>query len=287
MAYRKENVSLKKLDLSSLKGRKEFEILAVRGKIKGYEKDLTLFSCYLPPKLTRQESAEFFDVLTDAITQARSSSDGWISIGGDWNNRSLQPIQDLFPDILAVKTGPTRKNSTLDIFCNNFNNYVRKTEVCSPLEGELGQVSDHGIVLFEALLPRKAAFSWETHEYLKITEEGKNKFITDLNATDWSELKGLWPDEEKMTAVFQIHLDKLMNECFAWKRVRKKSNNKPWMTDSILERIDDRKKVFRKEGRSDLFNRLNKGIQKTIRIRKKKHEQDMLDKLEQTGRTNQ
>ena len=36
-----------------------------------------------------------------------------------------------------------------------------------------------------------------------------------------------------------------------------------------------------------MFNRLNKGIQKSIKIRKKKCEENMLAKLEATGRTNQ
>ena len=90
-----------------------------------------------------------------------------------------------------------------------------------------------------------------------------------------------------MTEEFHLRLDKIMRSCFAWKKIRKKSNNKPWMSDSILERIEDRKKVFRREGRSDLFNRLNKGIQKLIKIRKKKCEENMLSKLEETGKTNQ
>ena len=78
-----------------------------------------------------------------------------------------------------------------------------------------------------------------------------------------------------------------MGSCFAWKKIRKKSNNKPWMTDSILERIDDRQKVSRREGRLPLFNRLNKGIQKSIKIRKKKCEENMMSKLENTGKSNQ
>ena len=208
-------------------------------------------------------------------------------MGGDWNNRSLQPVLDLFPDLEILLTAPTRKDRTLDILCLNFNSYIKKLTVCSPIKGELGQVLDHKIVLFESLLPRPASFSWETHEYLQITKAGKEKFIEEMSNTDWNELNLAWPSIENMTELFHSHLKDLMNSCFAWKKKRKKSNNKPWISDSILDRIEDRKKIFRKEGMSPLFNRLNKGIQRSIKIRKKKCEENMLAKLEATGKTNQ
>ena len=45
VAYNTNNVSMKKLSLTSLNSNKQFEILAVRGKIKNCNKDLTVFSC--------------------------------------------------------------------------------------------------------------------------------------------------------------------------------------------------------------------------------------------------
>ena len=287
IAFDNRSIQLKKLDLKSLKAKKQFEILAVRGKIKGYSKELTVFSCYLPPRLLRRESNEFMELLSDAISEAKQSSDGWLMVGGDWNGRSLNSVLDLYPDLKILKTAPTRKDRTLDILCTNFDDYIKKQAVCSPLEGEIGQKSDHKIVLFEAKLPRPAAFTWETHEYLQITDEGKKRFTELLNKVDWSALKTAWPDQDKMVEIFHKTLEDLVDSCFAWKKVRRKSNNKPWMTDAILARIDDRKRVFQKQGRSELFNRLNKGIQKTIKVRKKKYEEQITKKLEETGKNNQ
>ena len=142
-----------------LSQKKQFEILEVRGKLKRYSKDLTVFSCYLPPKLSKKESCEFFDVLTDAITEAKTTSKGWLVVGGNWNGRSLKTILDLFPDVKTLGTPPTRKDRTLDIICTNFPDFINKKVVCSPLEGEVGQLSDHQIVLFESRLPRPASFS--------------------------------------------------------------------------------------------------------------------------------
>ena len=58
VAYNVNNLSLKKLNLASLKAKK-FEILACRGKIKKCNKELTIFSCSLTPKLNKSESMAF------------------------------------------------------------------------------------------------------------------------------------------------------------------------------------------------------------------------------------
>ena len=59
--------------------------MAARGKIKNYKKGITIFSCYLPPKLSRKESQEFMEVLADAVGETKSTSNDWVLIGGDWN----------------------------------------------------------------------------------------------------------------------------------------------------------------------------------------------------------
>ena len=38
VAFNSNLMNLKKLDLNAIKGKKKFEILAVRGKVKGYKK---------------------------------------------------------------------------------------------------------------------------------------------------------------------------------------------------------------------------------------------------------
>ena len=81
----------------------------------------------------------------------------------------------MYPDIKILVTEPTRKDKILGKLASNFNHFS-KAYVCHPIEGDHGQVSDHKIVLMEALLPRPKAFSWETHEYLQLTDAGCSKF---------------------------------------------------------------------------------------------------------------
>ena len=245
IAFDSSKISLKKLNLDILKNKKQFEILAARGKIKGYKKEITFFSCYLPPKYPKAESSDMLDTLSEAIAESKKSSEGWIVIGGDWNNRPLSDELVMYPDIQQLKTKPTRKDRILDILAMNCLDSIVNSEVCHPLEGEYGQVSDHKVVMAELKLPRPKVFTWEVHEYLQMTELGKNKFIERVNEIDWSELDKLWPDQDAMATLFTNTLSRILYSCFKWRRVRRKSTDKPWISDALRNRFKIRLAVFR------------------------------------------
>ena len=61
-----------------------------------------------------------------------------------------------------------------------------------------------------------------------------------------------------MTEYFQKKLDDIISQCFTWKRCRKKSNEKPWITDHVRKLVKKRKAIFRKEGRSKRWKGLTK-----------------------------
>ena len=79
--------SFSKLDLTALKGQaKEFEILACKGKLKGVKREIVVFTCYLPPRLTKKEITDILETLTDAVSEARAKIESpWLCIGGDFN----------------------------------------------------------------------------------------------------------------------------------------------------------------------------------------------------------
>ena len=59
VAYDSSKISLKKLNLNCLKNKNHLEIVVAIGKLRNYKKDVTVFSCYIPPKLSKNESTEF------------------------------------------------------------------------------------------------------------------------------------------------------------------------------------------------------------------------------------
>lgn len=151
----------------------------------------------------------------------------------------------LYLNLKIVTTGLTRKDKTLDIMVSNFGQYVTDSKTCFPIEGEVEQTSDHKTVLLEALLPRPKAFQSEVHDYLIFTETGTKCFKEKLDKEQWSELLALWPNQDLMAENFQSKLQSLLLSCFSWKRVRRKTADKPWISDAIRCRIKRRKAVFR------------------------------------------
>ena len=249
LAFNQNVASFSKLKLKSLVGSK-FEILPVEGKIKGFKKQHVVFCCYLPPSLTAADSGAFMDRLTDAVSEARSKkTDSWITIGGDWNGRCLEPILQIFPDIQITQSGPTRNDATLDILLTNYSQLHESVTVNAPLESELGTVSDHGILDVRSLLSRPQSYVWEVHEYLKVTKEGSDKLVERLNNMDWEQVESLAPNNSAMALKFHEVVNALLLECFKWKKVRRKSSDKPWLTDGLRKSIKRRAAIFREAGR--------------------------------------
>ena len=160
IAYDQKIASFKKIPLNTLRGSK-FEIMAASGKINGIKKNHIVFVCYLPPSYTASENRLFFDVLTDAVSEAHSKfPESWVTIGGDWNNRALDPVLDLFPDLSIIPSAPTRKDATLDVVVANYKDHIIAVKVNHPLESEDGSVSDHGVLQIDSILPRPRSFTW-------------------------------------------------------------------------------------------------------------------------------
>ena len=95
-----------------------------------------------------------------------------------------------------------------------------------PLESESGTISDHKIVFLEAKLPRQKKFAWETHYYMRTTDEGNSKFKELLKAETWDRVQKESPNNHKMASAFHSILREALDKCFQWKKVRRKSNDK-------------------------------------------------------------
>ena len=80
-----------------------------------------------------------------------------------------------------------------------------------------------------------------------------------LRNQDWSTIKSDQKVDrmsEKCHEILNIHL----RVCFVWKRMRRKSNASPWVTDGLQRQIKTRLAVFRQEGRSQRWKMLDTTI---------------------------
>ena len=84
-------------------------------------------------------------------------------------------------------------------------------------------------------------------------------FCAEFRELDWSHLEHE-NDVDKKAEMFHETLDRLVSKHFVWKRVRRKSNQSPWLTDSLRASMKKRMAVFRVEGRSPKWRRIDQGI---------------------------
>ena len=100
-------------------------------------------------------------------------------------------------------------------------------------------------------------------------------------------MAGLAPDADAMASAFHKTLDDLVGQCFVWKRVRRKSNSTPWVTDGLRSLMKKRMSIFKQEGRSQRWRRIDSSIKNTLEVRKAKHFTDESDRLKSIGRESQ
>ena len=126
----------------------------------------------------------------------------------------MSHITKTFPDLIKRETAPTRKGALLDYLFTNFEDQIVLSEVCFPIESSSDK-SDHNLVCYKCLLDRPASFAWQTHEYIKITEKGKEKFNQLIRAQDWHSVTAAHPVIDTMVEEFQYLLSSLLSACFS------------------------------------------------------------------------
>ena len=180
--------------------------------------------------MTKNTVEKVLESLTDAISEAKAKANSpWLIVAGDWNHYDVSIVSKTYPDLIKRQTGPTRGDAVLDYSFTNFEQMIERSEVCFPIESTNSK-SDHCLIVYESRLNRPATFAWETHEYIKLTEEVTQKFGDLIRNESWNSVLELAPDPDKMVSEFQAILDRYVSSCYSWKRIRRKSNDAPWLS---------------------------------------------------------
>ena len=93
---------LNRYNLNALKGpdKRDFEILACRGRMKGLKREVVIFSIYLPPGMAGKLLTDVIEALTDDISKAKAkANDPWLIVGGDFNRYDTSNIAQIIPDL--------------------------------------------------------------------------------------------------------------------------------------------------------------------------------------------
>ena len=89
--------------------RSQHEVVTVLGRRTGQRKKVLLIAMYIPPDYSAAMNRSLYNYVNDAGIVLKSRYENpYILVAGDLNRRPLRRILKDFPEITAVKTGPTR-----------------------------------------------------------------------------------------------------------------------------------------------------------------------------------
>ena len=232
-------------------GGNKFELLLAVGRVGKIPRQAAIFCLYLEPRLKVGELAEICDIISREILMLKARGDPLIFIGGDLNRKCLDEALQDFPDVVQINHDPTRGGACLDIL--NSNAPDLSVSSWPPLETRDGTRSDHLCIVFSGEIKKERDFHWIRKTARKHTEAAMIEYGTRLRTADWDLLlpPNLGPDD--LVSRFEEWNTAVTDELFPMRTTRCRSNEKPWITDGIRRLSRQKKRVYKREGKSRLW----------------------------------
>ena len=244
IAFDDRKMSLKELKIAG----NRFEMIGAVGKTIKDTRKILVYSVYFPPKQPAQKTRDMLLLLADSIEKAKLEfDDPYVVIGGDFNHVDITPAIEDFPDISQYPMMPTRGNVALDSAASNFVAHMLDISTTDPLVGD-GVRSDHCPLLITSSLPRLHQYKMLTFSTRPYTVEGEEKFGKLLAEKDWMELEGM--DANAAAKYLNATLKGFSDACFPVKMHKIKSSDPPWFNRKLKRMIRNRKRLFKRQGRS-------------------------------------
>ena len=274
IAFSSTNCNLKRKPIKT-----KYEIVGAVGKIRKVERQFAVFSVYVPPKTKSAEFGELCEDLAAALIQVKTSIKNPILIvGGDFNNRDPSPAFKAVGGLVRVPSGPTRGDATLDlVFTNSLEFLVGNTaETFPPLESEDGLSSDHLSVWGALQFRKERDFKWVRTTVRLRSEMRESAFKKSLSESDWGFLEDLCSEEA--VAAFETKIGALTDFHFPFKTFRRRSNEKPWITNGIRKKSRRKRMIFRRRGRSASWRELSRNLEVEVRESKEAFVDNAIEK---------
>ena len=250
IVYDKSKCSLKE---RKIKGNKYELVLAV-GKIGKIARQVAILCVYLEPKMRVGEVAELSELLAEEILRLKAKGDPLIMVGGDMKRKDLAEAFKDFPDIRRCNHAPTRGAACLDVLFSNSSNVTEST--WPPLETNNGIKSDHACVLFNCREATVKDFKWIRREVRKHSDEALDEYGRILSEANWDEMLPPHLDAAEMINRFQSWNDELTDRLFPTVSIRCRDNEPPWITNGIRKLAKRKTRIYKREGKSVLWWRL-------------------------------
>ena len=255
----------------------KFELVLAVGKLGKMPKQCAFFCVYLEPRMKASEVSKVNELIARETLKLKAAGDCLIFIGGDLNRKSITPAVQDFPDIQQVNIAPTRGDACLDILFSNSS--FLDHDVWPPLSTDAGILSDHKCVVYRGREENKRDFVWVTKQVRKQTDKACLQFRDELLRTDWNAIMPANSSPDELVDAFEGVITNLVDQLFPLTTVRQRSNEPPWITQGIRRICRKKKRVYKREGKSNLWLALEERSEAMI----ERSKEQFADTAEQKG----
>ena len=243
---------------------KNFEVICAVGRVSKIGRPVVIFAAYIPPSIRVADFRRLQEQLATEIAAVRTSfKNPAVLLAGDFNHRDVLGAVNDVAEFEQIATGPTRGNSTIDVILSNVKHLHSETIVLPPLQASSGAMSDHRCVYTEVLFPRSRGYEWVVKMRRTRDQAREEAFVSDMGRVDWKQqLEGLDPDQ--MSVRLEEVVRRLTDKNFPLVRVRKRSNEAPWITRAIKRLWKRKIRLYKKGGRSQAWWETDAELQRRI-----------------------
>ena len=247
-------------------------------------KKIACCSVYLRPG-SRMNTA-LLDHITDGYNVLKKKyPDGLhFIICGDTNRLNIDPVLNLGP-FQQIVTKPTRMDppAILDTVLTTLASFYQEPVCLPPLDADhdkAGCASDHKIVLVKPIdkFSTESAVNSRLVKMRPITGSGVQKLKDWFIDQNWTEV---YQEESahKKASVFQTLLLDALNKFLPEKMNKFRSDDQVWMTPALKLLDRRRKRIYRKERRSNRWKELHNLFKKEVKVAKSNFYKKTIDDL--------
>ena len=226
----------------------ENEIKIKQGKVGKIQRQVAIFCLYLEPRMKVDDLAQLSDLIAGKILKLKSKGDPLIFVGGDMNRRSLDSALDDYADIVQINHTPTRGAACLDVLYANDSNLSPTN--WPPLETSKGIRSDHLCIVFSGKVQKSRTHVWLKRTMQKHTDEAMREFGSRLRRADWNAILPEHLEPDDLVQRLQDWAATNKNELFPLRTICYRTDEPPWMTEGIRRVSKQKKRVYKREGKS-------------------------------------
>ena len=275
LAFNSGTCNFRKRDLKLMD--RQHEVLCAVGRVAKIPRKVVVFVVYIPPNTRVAEFTRLSEALMQELASIRSTiKDPVIYVTGDFNERDLGPDLGLAGGLELIQSGPPRGTNTLDLIYMNARNATAEVRVLPPLDTAGGVGSDHRCVFLASRLGRERRFKWLVRMRRTPNQAREEAFASKLRCWDWTSLKDA-PTVEGMVDKLEAVIASLTDKHFPLVRVRKRSNEDPWITRSIRRLWKKKIRIYKRAGKCATWWETDRVLQEEITAAKESFVERLLE----------